>query len=110
MCMMKLMYSWKKYLSPYLCGFRRGFSAQYCLIIKIYLNDIFYFDDECNVAGDNTPYAIDLNGLIDSLERDVKHWFNNNFMKLYEDKCHLLVSNHEEDVYATVKGSTSVKC
>ena len=33
-------------------------------------------------------------------------------MKLSEDKCHLLVSYQEEDVYATiesVKGSTSVK-
>ena len=198
-----------KYLSPYLCGFRKGYSAQYCLMImlerwdkapdskkitgailtdpskafdclhyghliaeleaygfdhmslgyiysyitgrkqrtkvnnkfsgwsnilsgipqgsilcpllfNIYINDIFYFIDEGNIANyadDNTPYAIDTKTVINTLEKDVStlmKWFSDNYMKLNEDKCHLQISNHDEDVSAIIgkelnKGKTSVK-
>ena len=37
-----------KYLSPYLCGFRRGYSAQHCLIHML---------EQWNKAMDNKRYA-----------------------------------------------------
>ena len=91
------------------------------LLFNIHINDIFYFIDEgikANYADDNTPYAIDTatKTVINTLEKDVStlmKLFNDNYMKLNEDKCHLLISNHDEDVSAImgkelIKGKTSV--
>ena len=52
-----------------------------------------------------------------TLEKDVgilMKWFSDNYMKLNEDKCHLLITKHDEDVFASIgneiiNGSTSVK-
>ena len=75
------------------------------LLFNIYINDIFYFIDERNVANyadDNTPYAIETN--IDSLVEDIEtnatiliKWFRDNYLKMNEDKCHLLITNQEDD-------------
>ena len=72
------------------------------ILFNIYINDIFWiFDDVdiCNFADDNTFNACNcnLNELIEQLESvSIKtiHWFKLNYMKLNEDKCHLLVSRH----------------
>ena len=47
----------------------------------------------CNFADDTTFYVCDkdLNTLINRLEHDTAlavEWFENNFMKLNQDKCH----------------------
>ena len=71
------------------------------LLFNIYLNDLFYFAESaniCNFADDATFYACDkdLKSLINRLEQLPSYlaigWFENNSMKLNQDKCHLLVS------------------
>ena len=62
-----------------------------------------------NYADDNTPYAINsaIDAIIDCLEEDTTKlikWFNNNYFKMNADKCHLLITNHEDDVSATIGG------
>ena len=92
------------------------------LLFNIYLNDIFFFINETgltNYGDDNTPYAINSNvdTLIATLENDTKtliEWFNDNYFKMNSDKCHLLVTNHGDNLHAligddTIMGSESVK-
>ena len=62
----------------------------------------------CNFADDTTFYACekDLNHRINRLENDsflAIEWFENNSMKLNDDKCHLLISGHKyENVWAQI--------
>ena len=92
------------------------------LLFNIYINDIFFFINENNLASyadDNTPYAIDseVNNLINTLVNDTSiliKWFNDNYFKMNADKCHLLVTNHDEHLTAVIdgeiiKGSKTVK-
>ena len=64
--------------------------------------------DVCNYADDATFYACDtdLKSLIQRLEHDsllAIEWFENNSMKLNEDKCHLLVSGYKfENIWAKI--------
>ena len=82
------------------------------LLFNIYLNDIFFFvndDNLTNYANDNTPNtsALNTDALIDNLLHDASiliKWFNDNYFKMNLDKCHLLITNHEEDVSATIEG------
>ena len=75
------------------------------LLFNVYINDIFFFINEKNLANyadDNTPYAIDSNveSVITSLEDDATtliRWFQDNYLKMNEDKCHLLITNQEEE-------------
>ena len=67
-------------------------------LFNIYLNDLFMFLEEtdiCNYADDPTIYACgpNIENVIMHLENDalrITEWFPNNFMKLNEDKCHLM--------------------
>ena len=57
----------------------------------------FQFTEVCNFADDTTLYASnqDLKMLIQNLEHDSLKailWFENNYMKLNDDKCHFLIS------------------
>ena len=87
------------------------------LLFNIYLNYIFFFvndDNLTNYADDNTPNTTALNtdALIDNLVHDTSiliKWFNDNYFKMNLDKCHLLITNHEEDVSATIEGEI-IKC
>ena len=92
------------------------------LLFNIYLNDIFYFVNEnslTNYADDNTPYAIHktTDNVINNLQNDTNiliKWFTNNYLKMNADKCHLLITNHDKNVSATIdgeiiEGSASVK-
>ena len=62
----------------------------------------------CNFADNTTFYACDkdLNHLINRLEHHsflAIEWFENNSMKLNDDKCHLLISGHKfENVLAQI--------
>ena len=66
------------------------------LLFNIYINDLFFlteFTDVCNFA-DDTKLAIEL--------------FENNYMKLNEDKCHLLVTGHRCDTLWANIGKTRI--
>ena len=74
--------------------------------LNIFLNDIFLFVENTkitNYADDNTPYAIEssIEKLIEPLEHDTTillNWFHVNEMKSNNDKCHLIIINHENNV------------
>ena len=74
------------------------------LLFNIYLNDLFYLEndcDVCNFADDTTPYACDTNleSLMFRLEfatEQAIEWFEINYMKLNVDKCHLIIGGHKE--------------
>ena len=86
------------------------------VLSNIYLYDLFYITEStnvCNFADDTTFYACgkDVNSLINRLEYDsylATEWFENNSMKLNQDKCHLLVSGFKyENVWAKI-GKTKI--
>ena len=87
------------------------------LLFNIYLNDIFYFVNKSNIANyadDTTPYSVDakIEPLLNTLETDTEtliNWFNNNYLKLNADKCHLLISNHNTDIHIKV-GEEVIEC
>ena len=72
------------------------------LLFNIYLNGLFYvFCDTnvCNLADDTTPYSCDANlsTLLSKLECETASaimWFEANYMKLNEDKCHFLLADN----------------
>ena len=76
------------------------------LLFNIYLNDIFYFVNKCditNYADDTNPYAVDttMDAFLNSLWKDTKFiikWFRDNNFQLNADKCHLLISHHSKDI------------
>ena len=80
------------------------------ILFNIYLNDLFYFlhCDICNFADDTTPFVCDkdLEFVISQLEEHSQvaiNWFENNYMKMNSDKCHLLVSGHKhEQIWAKI--------
>ena len=82
------------------------------LLFNLYLNDLFYLSNKtkvCYFAGDTIFFACDYN--LDSLMKRLEHdsllaieWFNNNYMKLNQDKCHLLMAGYKhETIWAKVK-------
>ena len=76
------------------------------LLFNIYLNDIFYFIHNCdlaNYADDTTPYSIQktLDALFQCLNKDMSilmKWFKDNYLQLNPDKCKLLISKHEKNL------------
>ena len=86
------------------------------LLFNIYLNDLFFIaldTDICNFADDNTLYTCDisLKDLVEKLESSatlVIDWFTNNYMKLNESKCHLLVCGNKEEVIIAKIGNATV--
>ena len=72
-------------------------------LFNTYLNDLFSLCDlteVCNFADHITFFVCDkdLRSLINTLERDsflAIGWFQNNYMKLNEDKCHLPIAGHK---------------
>ena len=81
------------------------------IYIYIYINDLFYQfinTNVCNIADDTTPYGCDkdLANLLHNLENDTMSaivWFELNYMKLNQAKCHFLISgNTHEYLWARV--------
>ena len=65
----------------------------------------------CNFADDTTFYVCDkdLNTLINKHDTTLAvEWFENNFMKLNQDKCHLLVSRHKYKTVRAKIGETKI--
>ena len=75
------------------------------LLFNLYINDLFYEIKEthpCNFADDTSLNAFDrsLEELLRKLESDtisVIIWFENNFMKLNQDKCHFLIATNTNE-------------
>ena len=69
------------------------------LLFNIYITDIFLLMNEteiCNYADDTTMYSCDseVKNVIKRLEQDANQltaWFPENYMKLNENKCHLIL-------------------
>ena len=69
------------------------------LLFNVFVNDIFWFPHRtkiCNYADDTTIFAChpDLDTIIKQLEEDssvLVKWFSDNFLKLNDDKCHLMI-------------------
>ena len=66
------------------------------LLFNIHLCDLFYFLDDLDIAGyanDTTLYTVKENKILvnalDSSSQKLFKWFNNNFMKAYNDQSHL---------------------
>ena len=86
------------------------------LLFNIYINDLFFLTectDVCNFADDTTFFACDsdLKHLMERLEHDTKlaiEWFENNYMKVNEDKCHLLVAGHRYEILWANIGETKI--
>ena len=74
------------------------------LLFNNYMNDIFWFTPEINIANyadDSTPYntSNDIETLLDILQKNTEtlmQWFNENYMKSNNDKCHLIVSSPDD--------------
>ena len=86
------------------------------LLFNIYINDLFFIieqTDVCNYADDNTLNACDLslNNLLRRLEHDsllAIEWFQNNYMKLNEKKCHLLISGFKHEIVCANIGEIKI--
>ncbi len=80
------------------------------LLFNIYLNDLLYVLNNthtCNFADDTTLSACDINleDLLHNLEDDTLtaiQWFDANYMKLNESKCHFLTRGTEEMLFVKV--------
>ena len=71
-------------------------------MLNIYLNYLFYFlfCDVCNFADNITSYVRDKNlaFLLAKLEGHSNismKWFENNYMKMNSDRCHLFISGNK---------------
>ena len=82
------------------------------LLFNIYINDMFYIVNGSNLANyadDNTPYVIDSNieSIVNNLVHDTQiliKWFNDNYFKMNIDKCHLIITKHEDNIFANIGG------
>ena len=80
------------------------------LLFNIYINDLFLFIVNChpsNFADDTTLSACDVSieSLIHKLEDDTLSsiiWFEANYMKLNQDKCHFLTNGSKECLWIRV--------
>ena len=75
------------------------------LLFNIYINDVFFFvmeDNLANYADNNTPNVTgcDIDTVLQYLKNDTNillRWFENNYFKMNADKCKLLITNTVND-------------
>ena len=80
------------------------------MLFNIYLNDLFFLLADthvCNFADDTTLNACDLElqNILNELEDNALtaiSWFENNYMKLNQSKCHFLTSGSTEHLWVKV--------
>ena len=86
--------SWTDMIQSVPQGLALGF-----LLFNIYLSDLFFTlknIDVCNFADNAAPYVCTKLSLC---------WFEDNYMRLNTDKCHLMVSVYKhEQVWAQIGG------
>ena len=89
------------------------------LLFNIYINDLFYIIKQtqvCNFADDTTLYACNkaLSEVLLDLEHDsllAGQWFEENYMKLNEEKCHYIISGHKyEHTWVKINNAKSWEC
>ena len=81
-------------------------SALGSLLFNMYINDLFFLMKSTNVCryeDDTTFHVCDMNleNLVRRLEYDLFpaiEWFESNYMKLNQDKCHFLLSGHKHEM------------
>ena len=57
----------------------------------------------CNFADDTTPLFVILISILEENSAMALTWFETNYMKLNNDKCHLLVSGHHyEEMFVKI--------
>ena len=86
------------------------------LIFNIYLNGLFYLTictDVCSYSDDTIFHACNsaLKDLITRLEHDsllAIEWFQTNYMKLKEEKCHLLLSEGKHELLWASTGISKI--
>ena len=87
------------------------------LLFNIFINDMFYLVGEaeiCNYADDSTIYACDttIELVIDKLEKhsfEIASWYSNNFMKLNEEKCHVMLYGDKSNDHSVNVGQALIK-
>ena len=83
------------------------------VLFNIYINGLFYLTeltDVWNYADDTTFHACDSN-LDDFIEYDLIRaieWFESNYMKLNQDKCHFVLSGHKHEVMFAKIGHSKI--
>ena len=80
------------------------------LLFNIYINYIFFLVTDTgirNYADDTTIFSCDyeINNILETLERDanlLSDWFVDNYMKMKDDKSHLLMFCNKENTLITI--------
>ena len=87
------------------------------LLFNIYLNDIFFIIDECdicNFADDTTLYCTNYKSeeVIKNLEKEgkiISDWFLNNYLKLNEAKSQFLIAGNKSCNYSISIGGSIIQ-
>ena len=69
------------------------------LLFNIYINDMFYMNELTYVCNSHTCNS-SLENSVNRLEHDANltvEWLEYNYMKLNEDKCHLIIAGHKSE-------------
>ena len=94
--------SWKEIK----CGMPQG-SVNGPKWFNIYINDLFFLftnTEACNIADDTTPFSCDkhLPTLVQNLESDTASalmWFDANYMKSNQSKCHFILPSSSPEFF-----------